>query len=109
MAFVLEELQARLNEFITNHLGISVRKFEESCGLSNGVLAASKTKGPTTEILSKIIETFPELNLNWLLRGDDGGAMLNTASSAGAPAVNIEHIHTINIGNWSELVDLLRK
>lgn len=69
MAFVVGDFQSRLNEFITKHLDLSVRKFEDLCGLSNGVLAASKAKGPTAEVLSKILYAYPELNINWLVTG----------------------------------------
>lgn len=100
MAFVLEDLQSRLNEFITTNLGLSVRRFEETCGLSNGVLAASKAKGPTSEILSKILDTYPDLNLNWLIAGR--GPMLIQGQPLPTPQNDIHH-NQVFIANWGDL------
>ena len=103
----MEDFKNRLLQFIESSYGMSQRAFEELCGIAQGTIASIKVKGPSVDVLMKISNTCPELNMNWLISGRE--PMLNTATSAGAPAVNIEHIHTINIGNWSELVDLLRK
>ncbi len=38
------------------------------------------------------------------------GPMLSAdAEKSIAPSVNIDTIHTVNIGNWGELVNLLRE
>lgn len=102
----MEDFKNRLLLFIESAYGMSQRGFEELCGIAQGTIASIKVKGPSVDVLMKISNTCPELNMNWLISGRE--PMLNTPS-AGAPAVNIQNIQTVNIGNWDELVTLLRK
>lgn len=50
--------------------GLSVRKFEEMCGITQGVIAkAIKNKTSfSVSNLQKIALTFPELDINWLIK-----------------------------------------
>jgi hypothetical protein len=93
----MEDFRKRLLEFIERHLGVSQREFERMCGLSQGIINKTGPKGPSVEVLWKISNKFPELNLNWLVAGS--GEMLIGDSS--------QNTLTINIGNWGELVKLL--
>lgn len=52
---------------------ISVKKFEEVIGVSNGYVSSIR-KGIGTERVNEIIEHFPDLNRDWLLYGE--GEML---------------------------------
>lgn len=45
-------------------------RFEDYCGLSHGTISSIKVKGPSADIIMKISSKCPELNLNWLFRGD---------------------------------------
>lgn len=54
--------------------GITVKKFEELCGLSNGYISSMR-KGFGTDKLNNVLKIFPELNREWLLYGE--GEMLN--------------------------------
>ena len=67
----------RLFVFI-NHAGLSARKFDMSIGASNGYsLRMKKNKASIgSDILEKIIQRYPELNINWLLTGK--GSMINS-------------------------------
>lgn len=60
----------RIKEFLQNK-GLSIRKFEQSIGASNGAIgrAMSKKSDINSAWLSKIIETYPEINPEWLLSG----------------------------------------
>ena len=51
------------------HKGLSVKKFEEMCGLSNGYLNSMKS-GYGSNKLSQVLRTFPELNRDWLVYGE---------------------------------------
>lgn len=62
----------RTLRFIT-HKGLSVKKFEEMCGLSNGYLNSMKS-GYGNNKLSQVLRVFPELNRDWLVYGE--GEML---------------------------------
>lgn len=90
----MEDFKSRILLFIREHLGISVRKFEEACSITNGTIGSIKGQGPTASVLSKIADTYPELSMDWLFRGT--GEMLNSTPGP-----------TVNIGNWNELVKLL--
>lgn len=89
------------------HLELSQNKFEERCGLTHTNLRNSK-QGPTASYLMKIITAFPELDLNWLFRGTGNMLMADTHPSSVSPAVSIGSIQTVNIGNWGELVEMIK-
>jgi len=106
----MEEFKQRLLLFIDSQYGSSLRKFEEMCGLSNGIISSIKVKGPSADIVSKISDTCPQLNLNWLFRGEAGGAMLNggVPTPAAAPGrkshpVNVENVQAVFITNWGDI------
>lgn len=65
----MEDFKNRLLAFIESHCHVSVRAFEEMCGLTNGTVGSVKKKGPGADIVQKISYTYPELNLNWLFSG----------------------------------------
>lgn len=65
----------RLLEFLA-YKKIGQTKFEELCGLSRGLINNMKG-GLSTVTVTKIANTCPELNINWLLH--EKGNMLNDA------------------------------
>ena len=71
----MEDFKNLLLAFVEGYCKLSIRAFEEKCGLTNGTVKSVKVKGPGADIVQKIFLTFPELNLNWLFSGK--GAMLN--------------------------------
>ncbi len=72
----------RLKGFITEHSGMSVRQFEKRFGYSNGSLM--KAKGVTLEKMVEIIGAYPELNLEWLFKGE--GEMIKKLDVGNLPA-----------------------
>lgn len=107
--FAMDGFKARLVEFFSTHLGITQNTFEDSCGITHGTVSSIKVKGPSVDVLAKISYTYPELNMNWLISGR--GEMLikeGTPPPPSSPAVSIGTIKTVNIGNWEELVKLLK-
>ena len=67
---------------IADDLGYSTRKFELSIGKSNGYINGMKNRGgsPTIDVLSDIVETYPQYDLMWLVTGK--GAMKKQPTSA---------------------------
>ena len=57
---------------------ISVKEFENRCGLSNGYIGSMR-KGFGAEKLNNVLTAFPELNRDWLLYGD-GEMIVQTPS-----------------------------
>lgn len=99
----MNDFVERLLEFI-NYCGFSQNEFELKCGVSHTNLREKK-QGPTAMYLMKIVTAFPELNLNWLFRGE--GEMLLSKVAGVSPKK--EEIHTVNIGNWDALADKLKE
>lgn len=62
-------VKQRLMDFISSK-GLSVRKFEDACGLSNGYVK-NIVKGIGTEKFSMMHRTFPDLDRDWLLYGEE--------------------------------------
>lgn len=60
-------VKQRLMEFI-NYKNISIRSFENTCGLSNGYMKSLR-KSPTAEKLRMILDVYPELNERWVTTG----------------------------------------
>jgi transcriptional regulator with XRE-family HTH domain len=65
----------RIKQFI-DYKGLSVKRFEEYVGMSNGSFASQLKNNKTIGVdkLEKILFIYPEINLDWLLTGD--GEML---------------------------------
>lgn len=66
-------IKERTYSFI-EYKGLTVKKFEELCGLSNGYISSMR-KGFGFGKLNNVLTIFPELNRDWLLYGE--GEMLN--------------------------------
>lgn len=66
---------ARIKDFI-DFKGVSVRKFEEATGFSNGAFASQFKNNKTIGVdkVENILQTYPEINPDWLLTGN--GQML---------------------------------
>lgn len=73
----MSDLKSRLVEFARAQYDMGQNKFEEYCGISRGIINAIKDTGISTTTLTKIIVKCPELNVRWLLLGEEqGGPML---------------------------------
>ena len=72
-------IKARLREFAT-FSNLSIRSFEEKCGLNRGNISNMNEDGSIgSDKLSKILDTFPDLNPKWLITGS--GTMTNDSKS----------------------------
>jgi hypothetical protein len=69
------DMKKRLVQFATEHLGITVHRFEKSCGLSNSYCSNPNVVGSYAK--KKIVEAYPELNMDWVITGN--GSMLKGA------------------------------
>lgn len=63
--------------------GLSVKKFEEMCGLSNGYLNSMKSGYGNGKLL-QVLRTFPEINRDWLVYGE-GEMLIDNASDVALP------------------------
>ena len=102
----MEAFVERLFEFMAAK-GLTQNKFEKICGLSHTDLREKK-QGPTAAYLMQIITAFPDLSMDWLFRGTGSMLLGEIVQKREAPSVSIGTIQTVNIGNWEELVQLLK-
>lgn len=100
----MEDFKERLLSFIQAK-EMSVRKFEETCGLTNGTIGSIKAQGPTASVLSKISDVFQDLNLNWLFRGV--GPMIISDTPIASTTQDIHHNQQVVIANWGGLKDVI--
>lgn len=100
-------IKERIYTFI-KYKDITVKKFEEMCGLSNGYISSMR-KGFGTEKLNNVLKLFPELNREWLIYGE-GEMLNNTINQTNTNGDNINgHSVTINKteGDYLELIKSL--
>lgn len=83
----------RTLRFITTK-GLSVKKFEELCGLSNGYINSMKA-GFGNSKLTQVLTTFPELNRDWLVYGE--GEMFKTDASQSSKGDNTIQVSGTNV------------
>lgn len=70
MAIKNETTKKRIIQFV-NYKEISVAEFIRNVGLKRGVLDSDKLESSISDVfVAKIIATFPELDLKWLLLGE---------------------------------------
>lgn len=111
----MEEFKRRLLLFIKERYDFGQNKFEDYCDLNHGTISSIKVKGPSAEIVAKISNKCPELNLNWLFRGEAGGTMLNymgseTVECPHKTPMRINDVHdnqVVFVGNWKELGEIM--
>lgn len=78
----------RIETFISA-LKISTRKFERTCGFSNGYINSLKT-APSERKQNAIKEAFPQLNMVWLLTGE-GDMLVEDNSTADTGTIRLWH------------------
>lgn len=104
----MEDFKERIFWFVKEHVGCSNREFERRCGLTNGQVSSIGAQGPTASVISRIANTYPELNLNWLFRGE-GEMILSEKPDNIVPVQNdIHHNSTVNF-NYGELKEIIIK
>ena len=67
---MVETIKDRLKQ-LAKDKGLSIRSFEETCGLGRGNVSNMSQDGSIgSDKLSKIFDTFPDTDLYWLLTGE---------------------------------------
>ena len=98
------DFKTRLVEFARKQYDLGMTRFEEKTGINSGTINKIRD-GISTTTLAKIAAACPELNLRWLLLGE--GEMLEEPRPHPATTVNIQEVHTVNIGNWGDLANMI--
>ena len=87
---------ARLQQFM-DHENLTAYQVNKDSGLCKGLLinAFTNQRGLTTSTLEAILNTYPQLNANWLIVGR--GEMLNPEPDAAVPpSVTEKHIQDLD-------------
>lgn len=71
---------------------LSKRAFQSSIGVSNSYIQ-NISNGIGADVLNRITKVYPDLNTEWLLKGEEGGEMLNAedANKLEYPSSSISH------------------
>lgn len=97
---------------IAENEGLSVRAFEERCGLGRGNIS---NMGPNSAIgsdkLTKILDTFPNIDLNWILTGVEQKPIEGTDATDGTNSMLLEKVITQaeEIGSLKERIRQLEQ
>lgn len=83
-------IKERLDIFLS-YLRLSGRAFEKECGLKTGVYASIK-EGTSASTFILILNKYPELSAEWLMRGE--GEML----------IKKEQVHEMFMKRYEELI-----
>ena len=81
---IVGKMNDRLRKFL-DFQGISVRQFEAMIGSSDGKIAKFMATNSSlkSDTLSKVMEVFPQLSIEWLISGE--GEMLKSPSDSSQP------------------------
>lgn len=82
-------VKSRINEYIKAK-NISVRRFEETCGLTYGYVNAMK-KGFGVQKLDSVLSKYPDLSREWLLYGE-GNMIKDTQQTI---TINSENVNGV--------------
>lgn len=87
----MNEVQDRLNKFIA-YVGLSVSQFEQTTGLGNGFVSNTNARMRNSS-KKLILARFPELDIDWLMRGKGemikpNTNIINSTGNNSANAIN---------------------
>jgi len=89
----------RLLQFI-DYKSISKQKFFQETGLKRGILDADKLKSSLSDnFIAKIIATYPEINIYWLLTGEGNMLTVDNYAKISGTGDNIDSKHKIPLVN----------
>ena len=65
-----EEVRGRIIAFAEKK-NLTISAFEKMCGIGNGTIDKIGSRGPSSNLISRIIEVYPELSADWLISGKE--------------------------------------
>lgn len=96
MMYINMTTKERLKEFVSKQ-GLGQNAFEKKVGIAVGYLA-SKSISVTSDTIEKVVDNFPDLNLDWLITGE-GDMLKNSGAMAGSNQGDGNKIEYKNGGN----------
>lgn len=77
-----EEVRDRIKA-LADKKNLTISAFEKVCGIGNGTIEKIGSRGPSSNMISRIIETYPEISADWLISGKE--ASTTAANAPGIP------------------------
>ncbi len=102
----MQDFKERLEMFARKAYDMGQTRFEDYCGLAHGTVSAIKQNGPSASVITRIAVKCPELNLNWLFRGE-GEMIIGTPQESGTTSVNMENVQAVFITNWKDVREIV--
>lgn len=105
-----KNIQGRIKAIIDTVCGGNNSEFCRRIGKPNTAvkdIIGGKGTAPGFDFLYSVLSSDLGISPKWLMLGD-GDMILREDSQPSAPSVSIGTIQTVNIGNWGELVELLK-
>jgi transcriptional regulator with XRE-family HTH domain len=100
-------VKERLTAFLRSK-GINNSEFGRRTGTSSAYVSSIR-QSISTDVLEKIAQAFPDLNVEWLLLGTGEMYRSDTVTQNGRINQNGDGGNTVNGGETGELIELLRK
>ena len=105
-------IRERLTEFAVSQGFRTLSGFEKACGFNKNTLTKDR-EGISSTTLCRIVDFYPQLSLDWVILGRGQMTVENSPqpeqSTTSQTSVHIQNAQTINIGNWGELLNLLKQ
>lgn len=105
-----EGVKQRLIQYI-GYKGMTLTKFENTCDMSNGYVSNIRQSIQPDRLL-RIAQEFPDLNIGWLMVGEEyGGPMIKQEqhASQASPGVNVQNVQAVFITNWQDIAGAVAK
>lgn len=69
---LMQESVTQRVKHIINHYGLNTNSFSKKIGATTSTIVSmlDKDTNPSVETINKILNAFPSINLNWLIKGD---------------------------------------
>lgn len=102
----MKDFKERLEKFSKEVYSMGQTRFEDHCGLAHGTISAIKASGPSASVITRIAVKCPELNLNWLFRGDGNMLLVDTSKPSHAAHIQPAQgplIQNVFVTNFSDL------
>ena len=104
----MQGFKERLETFARTRYDMGQTRFEDYCGLAHGTISAIKANGPSASVVTRIAVKCPDLNLNWLFRGE-GDMLVGGEPGGNAPSVNMENVQAVFITNWTDVREVVEE
>lgn len=106
-----KNIQGRMQEMVDTICGGNKSEFTRRIGRDNSAIKdiiGGRRSAPGYDMIYDILTSDMGISPNWLLLGEGPMLLVEKTEQYTSHSVHIENAQTVNIGNWGELVELLK-